>query len=104
MKSYDVHIYATVRVKVWNVEAESQLDAVEKARNAVDLYQMFPDRTDHGPVEQNRPNPEIGPYAISGGWAEEISGFLVDEVGDVNNLNTRYYEDKNIPEVTHAKV
>jgi len=42
-KLYDVHLYASVRVKVKDVQADSQLDAVEKACDKVELARLFRD-------------------------------------------------------------
>jgi hypothetical protein len=63
--TYDVHIYATVRVKVCGVEANSQKEAIAKAEEQTDLYETI----------GNCPGAD---------YAEEITGFLVDEEGDVS--------------------
>jgi len=66
---YDVHIYAVVRVKIEGVNAESQTAAITAAQKGLDME-----------------------YAIKQGeYAEEITGFLVDEVGDENYSKTRAY-------------
>ena len=52
--TYDVHIFAEVRVKVPGIEADSQTEAVKKAQELVNLYQLFdkesplPPRRPHG--------------------------------------------------------
>ena len=38
---YEVHIYAIVRVKVVDVEAESQQEAIRNAEARCDLYALF---------------------------------------------------------------
>ncbi len=58
---YRVHCYVVVRVPVY-VEAESHKDAMEKAANDTDFHSLFT----RNEIE----------------YAEEISGYLVDEDGD----------------------
>ena len=69
---YDVHIYAVVRVKVPNVEAESHLDAINKAETVTDLHALLPN------------------------YAEEINGYLVDEHGDEERTKSHYYEVRKL--------
>ena len=69
---YDVHIYATVRVKVCGVEANSQKEAIAKAEEQTDLYETI----------GNCPGAD---------YAEEITGFLVDQEGDEEYRHTRSY-------------
>jgi hypothetical protein len=76
---YDVHIYATVRVKVCGVEANSQAEAMKKAEEQTDLYETI----------GNCPGTD---------YAEEITGFLVDEAGDTEYHKTRYYNQDGKPE------
>jgi len=76
---YDVHIYATVRVKVCGVEADSQAEAIKKAEAQTDLYDT------------------LGEPGHGTEYAEEITGFLVDEDGDTEYHNTRYYDEKGNP-------
>jgi hypothetical protein len=73
---YDVHIYATVRVKVCGVEANSQKEAIKKAEAQTDLYETLGE-SGHGTE-----------------YAEEITGFLVDEEGDTEYQQTRSYNGK----------
>jgi hypothetical protein len=67
---YDVHIYAVVRVKIEAVEADSQVAAIQEAQKGLDLEEAV----------------------RSGEYAEEITGFLVDEVGDENYSQSRAYQ------------
>jgi hypothetical protein len=69
---YRVHVYAVVRVPV-EVDAESQLDAIKLAENARDWDQ-----------ELNAGDHE---------FADEIVGFLVDEDGDPEYLNSKMYDE-----------
>lgn len=62
-----VHVYAVYRVPV-EVEAENQLDAVKAAYKKASF----------------RSSAEFV-------FAEEINGFLVDEVGDTDYSKSRYY-------------
>lgn len=58
MPRYDVHIYPIARLTVRGVQADSPQEAIRRAEESVDLYQM-----------------------IAGGraeYAEDIEGFLVD--------------------------
>ena len=71
MKKYRVHIYAVVRIPV-DVEAESQIKAIKKAEANTHLHTKLT-------------NDEVK-------YAEEISGFLVDEIGDEEHINSRHYD------------
>ena len=61
-RRYDVHLFAVVRLDVADVEAASQREAVERALERVDLSARLA-----GPGFE---------------YADELSHFLVDEVGD----------------------
>lgn len=71
---YDVHIFATVRVKVPDVEAETQEEAIKKAKESVDFESLLSN---------------IGGYETES--ADEIGYYLVDEAGDKEHNNTRWY-------------
>jgi hypothetical protein len=76
---YDVHMYPVVRITVKGVEAESQLDAIRKANANIDLYQAV----------------------CEAEYAEDVTGYLVDEHGDPDHLRTRCYKwdgDEILPE------
>lgn len=72
---YDVHIYAVYRVKVANVEATDQKQACLNALAQTDLDFSIPAPRGVRIVE----------------YADEVNGFLVDEVGDEEYKNSRYY-------------
>ena len=63
VKLHNVHIYAIVRVKVSNVEAENHAEAIKKAEDMIDLNGLF-----------NRGSDQE--------FADDIDCFLVDEVGE----------------------
>jgi hypothetical protein len=62
---YDVHVFATIRVKVSDVEAESQEEAIKKAEDSIDFYDLL--------LDVKGKDTE---------FAEEIGYYLVDEHGD----------------------
>jgi hypothetical protein len=71
----DVHLYALVRVKVVGIESDSYDEAMEKA-SALDLHAL---------LDSSAP----GAFVLNNGlvvnhvaYAEEISGYLVDEPGE----------------------
>ncbi len=74
---YDVHIFAVVRVKVAGIDAGGQTEAIVKAEDSVDLYRLFENRGAFG-VETTE-------------FADEISLYLVDEVGDSTYERSCYY-------------
>ena len=81
MSLYDVHIYATARIKVAGVEADSQPDAI---REALDLVEITPLLRCGDQIAKRHGAVEVDD-------AEEITGFLVDEVGDEDFRNSRSY-------------
>ena len=72
MAKYNVHLYAVVRVDISNVEAKSQQAALRKAEAETDLHTLLD-----------------APEAVE--YGEEIIGYLVDEVGDVEFRKSRNY-------------
>ena len=74
---YDVHIFAVVRVKVAGIVAESQTKAIQKAEDSVDLYRLF-DNPRASAVEATE-------------FADDITHYLVDEVGDSMHERSRFY-------------
>jgi hypothetical protein len=90
LKQHNVHIFAVVRVKVSNVQAENHAEAIRKAETMVDLHQMF--------------------LGSDSEFADDVDCFLVDDVGDEEFANSRWYgkdgvtpcfrheEPRNIPE------
>jgi len=74
---YTVHLYEEFVVKVAGVEADSQEDAIVKARSTAPLYSGKFD---------------VCGYEIY--WAEASHGCLVDEEGDEDFRKSRcFYED-----------
>lgn len=68
---FKVHIYAIVRVPV-EVEAENAQEAIKVAEQSCDMHALF-----------NHPEYE---------YAEDTDGYLVDEIGDDDYLNTTWYD------------
>ena len=69
--TYDVDIFAEVRVKVPGIEADSQPEAIKKAQELVNLYQLF---------DKESPLPHVAHTE----WNEEFVGFLADQANDPN--------------------
>ena len=76
---YNVHIYATVRVKVLDVEANSQEEAITRVRDHVNLNDLL-----------NRTHPLSNVEHVE--FVDEITGYLVDEQGDEEHERSRFYE------------
>lgn len=72
---YNVHLYATVRVTIEDVEADDMLQAVERAEEMADLDHLV----SSGKAE----------------YAEEILEALVNVVGDEEYLQTRRFVVKD---------
>ena len=78
-QKYNVHLYAVVRVKVVDVEASSQEEAIAKAEDSVLLGRIL----NH---ERGLPdNVECTEYA------EEVVRYLVDEEGDEEYDKSKWY-------------
>ena len=84
MNRYHVHLYPIVRVLVRDVEADSQVEAIKKAEELVDLHQLF---------EHMRFDPPVA-YVE---FADDGDGFLVDEEGDVEHERSTWYEKDYTP-------
>lgn len=76
-KLHHVYIYAIVRVKVSNVEAENHAEAIKKAEDRVDLNGLF----NCGSNQE---------------FADDVDCFLVDEVGDEEFANSRWYKKDGV--------
>jgi hypothetical protein len=76
-KLHNVHIYAVVRVEARNVEAENHPEAIKQAEEKVGLHHRLTRGNDQE-------------------YAEEINCFLVEEVGDSNCLNSRWYKPDGV--------
>jgi len=80
---YNVHQYAVIRIKVSNITAESQREAMDKADEEISPHLLslgcLDEAVDFAPfIEHIEP-------------AEEVVGYLVDEVGDEEYEKTTLY-------------
>ena len=75
---YNVHLYRTVRVKICGIEADNHPDAIEKAEEEFHKHFQPSSFANH-----------VGSYVTED--AEETTCFLVDEEGDEEYENTRWY-------------
>ena len=80
-KRYDVHFFTQVRVKVCGVEAPGHATAIKKAEREVDFHALFL-------------NERPGYGACDTEWAEPqtTDEYLVDEVGDEEYRQSRWYK------------
>ena len=83
MSKYTVHLYPIVRVTVRDVEAASQVEAIKKAEEMVDLHKLFANLAGHNV------------YSIE--YADDLDGFLVDEDGDPDHERSTYYDKEYRP-------
>jgi hypothetical protein len=81
MTLYTERIFAIVRVNLFNVEAANHLQAIEKAEEMVDLDALLTRGT-------------------SQEFAEDIDCYCLDEVGDEEFTNTRWYEKDGLTLMT----
>ena len=79
---YRVHIYAVVRIPTI-VQAKSQLEAIMIAEQ-IDIHRITDGFVGYEVCDHIE-------------WAEEITGFLVDEVGDEEYEKSKYYDISEIP-------
>jgi len=80
---HNVHFYVTVRVVVKDVEADGQLEAIDKAEKI-----LLP-KLNHGMLDNYSGHPTE--------YADEVTGYLVDEQGDEEYLQTRAYDQDKKP-------
>lgn len=84
---YRVHLFAVVRISVGDVEANSQIEAIDTAKQQTNFHTIF--RGDWG-------------HNVQTEWAEEISYYLVDEEGDEEYQKSEYYgpgKEKSHPDM-----
>ncbi|HSG70753.1 MAG TPA: hypothetical protein VLA12_10085 [Planctomycetaceae bacterium] len=81
LKLFDVHLFPVVRIKVSGVAATSQREAIETALVQTDLHAHFSDS--------------------DGEFAEELSHFLVDVVGDEEYEQSRWYFSRETPVIAN---
>lgn len=84
--NYNVHMYAVVRIKVTDIEADNHIEAIEKAEPlAFEFAQRFlqgeADAFYFGVTEYE--------------FAEELIYALVDEEGDEDYERSLYYDSKS---------
>lgn len=82
--SHFVHVYATIRIKV-AVQAADHREAMQRADHF-----LFGD----GFAVRLLPN---GPNIIDADYAEEVTGYLVDEAGDPEFLRSETYDPNGQP-------
>jgi hypothetical protein len=102
---HNVVLYAVVCVKVNNVEAENHVAAMEKVDHMVDTWRLF-NRVDTGLQQHLSVSDEehdAGCAIAFTEFADDIDGYLVDEVGDEYFEKSKWY-DKFKKQVTHASV
>jgi glyceraldehyde-3-phosphate dehydrogenase/erythrose-4-phosphate dehydrogenase len=83
MPKFHVHLYPVVCVTVRDVEAESQVEAIKKAEELVDLDKLFAGLG--------------GPHVASTQYADDIDSFLVDEEGDMEHTKFTWYDPEYRP-------
>jgi hypothetical protein len=93
MPMYNVHVYGTCRVKVFNVNAANQHEATQKAYDAA--VPEFNDLLSDCPGDDAPPMGDC--EALFAGYADDITGYLVDEVGDTEHVNSRDYDAEGNP-------
>ena len=77
---YNVIVYAVARVKVMDVDAESQTEAIDKALKSINLYRL---------LDNQNPAPNVA-YIEFG---DEIVSYLVDEQGDEEYAKSLWWVD-----------
>lgn len=97
MNQYYVHVYHVVRTKI-SIEAENHVDAMKKADEFIPniVRSNIPFEAEsqfqgHGTIHHTES-------------AEEVTGYLVDEVGDTEYQNTRSYDDDYSPTKSGPKL
>lgn len=85
---YDVICQVIVTVKVPGIEADSQVEAIERARELIDPNALF-----------NRYNP--APFVSHTEWTDEYYSFFVDEDGDEEHERTTVYAPDGKTPIIH---
>jgi hypothetical protein len=83
MALHDVHLFATVRVKVRGIDAADHNDACQRAEEFLNIHWLL-DRA----MGSSDATMEIGEVE----YADELTGFLVDEWGDPEHERSRFYD------------
>ena len=76
---YNVHVYVIVCVKVLDIEAKNQREAIKRVHDHVNLNDLL-----------NRTHPLSNVKHVE--FGDEITGYLVDEQGDEEHERSRFYE------------
>ena len=76
---YDVHVYVLVRVKVLDIDAKSQEEAIRRVHDHVNLSDLL-----------NRSYPLSNVERVE--FNDEIAGYVVDKQGDEEHERSRFYE------------
>ena len=90
MPKYHVNLYALVRVRVPDVEADSQEEACQTAEQRVNLDSLF-----HG---------VSGPYVSDVEYADEVNHYLVDLDGDEEYKQSQFFDGDKIRPVFPERV
>lgn len=99
---HDVHVFAIVRVKIENVEAESQTEAIDKAEKAVDFHRLL-HQSDRSLAAYSRDWYGTSGIAVTCvEFAEECSHYLVDEAGDEEYARSKWYQSDGRTEGINA--
>jgi hypothetical protein len=88
---YYVHLFAVVRVKMVNIEATSQREAIEKAEKHADLSRQFNWESPQYTATGGGGDGGTDPYIDDAEFAEEVTHVLVDEEGDTQYTNSTWY-------------
>jgi hypothetical protein len=81
MAKYTVRMYPIVQVPMRGIEAASQQDAIKKAQEQVDLYNLL------GVDSEQR----------GFAYAEDLDGYLVDEEDDADYERSTWYDKNSAP-------
>ena len=82
-KRFDVHAYPVARIKITGIEAENPEEAIQKAEETIDFHELL----------DIRPPNNVTTIEIE--YAEEITGYLVDEENDPEYENSRMFDVVN---------
>jgi hypothetical protein len=92
MPKFNVFLSPEVRVKICNIEADSQAEAIDKALDwFVESNErgFLRDRVQSGPHQQT----DEDPYVEHTEMSEDVGMSLVDNVGDSNYSESMWYKE-----------
>jgi hypothetical protein len=90
---YTVYVFPIVRVKVPDVEADSQAEAITKVDELMDSGKIDL----HKILDTNSNKQFVRPVEFTAEYAEDIDGYHVDEVGDTEFKNSTWYDKEGRP-------